>query len=70
MIKSTFKEFHNILNQREISLIKSLNDMANDKKQKLQNAAKILNQQQTQSQQVHLFYLILFIFYLFFFFCG
>ena len=57
-IQSTFKEFHALLTQRETQLIKTLNVIANKKKQKLQSASNTLTQQCTQSEQVKLLFVI------------
>eukprot|EP01084_Bolivina_argentea_P039342 72703_1 len=50
-INSTFKQFHELLNKRELELISKLNKIANEKKNNLEDASKTLNQQSTQSQQ-------------------
>ena len=60
LIQSTFKEFHNELDKREKKLIEKLHTIANNKKNKLKNIEKTLNQQATTSQQVnyYLFHII------------
>eukprot|EP01084_Bolivina_argentea_P077946 141431_1 len=50
-IQSTFKQLHETLNQRQKKLIANLNKFAQDKKNKLENAEKILHQQTAKSQQ-------------------
>eukprot|EP01084_Bolivina_argentea_P098872 177741_1 len=50
-IKLTFKQIHELLNEREATLINKLNDAVTDKKLKLSTAAKTLNQQSIQSEQ-------------------
>eukprot|EP01084_Bolivina_argentea_P252558 423934_1 len=51
IIEKTFKEFNNELNKRKTELINKLNKCANDKKNKLKNASKKLNQQSNLSKQ-------------------
>eukprot|EP01084_Bolivina_argentea_P202503 345988_1 len=50
-IKSTFKELHQSLDQRQEVLVAKLNTIANEKKQKLQNTSNTLNQQHNASKQ-------------------
>eukprot|EP01084_Bolivina_argentea_P025337 47104_1 len=50
-ITLTFKRFHELLNKREAELIKQLNEIANEKKTKLDNVLQILTQQSSQSEQ-------------------
>ena len=52
-IQSTFKQLHQLLTKREIVLIKKLNDIANEKKSKLDQLSKILNKTTNSSQQVN-----------------
>ena len=51
-IKSVFKEIHDSLNQKEQLLVKSLNDMANKKREKLLNESNILKQHRTEATKV------------------
>eukprot|EP01084_Bolivina_argentea_P015851 29700_1 len=50
-IQLTFKEMHKLLDEREAVLIKKLNEIANKKKNKLDNISKTLNEQTNSSQQ-------------------
>ena len=51
-IKSVFKQIHELLNDREQELLQKLTIIADDKKHKLKQETKKLDQQSTQSYQV------------------
>ena len=51
-IKSTFKELHQSLDQRQEQLTQQLLKVANTKKEKLQNASNMMNQRRDSSKQV------------------
>eukprot|EP01084_Bolivina_argentea_P277033 472818_1 len=51
LIELTFKDIHKLLYERETILIKKLNEIANKKKNKLENVSKTLNKQTNSSQK-------------------